>query len=143
MVYSRKDIMEMLLKYTNAWVQWPYHHAQYPWYHWYELSFNFMSYFKKIFGLGGQLHINLPSGFEDDQWEVRQIGDKTGLGKALGVKSRDIDMNITRRLFGDFILLTGVPERWSITPPAPPPVPGIDRNAVLDEAIAALEALKT
>lgn len=143
MVYSRKDIMDMLLKYTSEWKNYHYHHAQYPWYHWYELSFNFMSYFKKIFVQGGGLHINLPNGFGPNQWEVRQIGDKTGLGKVLGVKSKDIDLNITRRLFGDFIQLVGVPKRWEASPPSPLPVPSVDRNVVLQEAIDAVEALKT
>jgi len=131
--YSRKDRYNELRKYSAEWDDFPYHHAQYPYYTWGTLTENILAYLAKIFsGIGT---INLPASRNGD-YSIWQFGDKTGLGADVGVGSRDVDINITKETRADFINWVGVPARWSgDEPPAPPAPPPVVGNTLIIEGL--------
>jgi len=133
-VYSRKDRYEMLRKYSAEWDDFSYVHAQYPYYHWYEITPKFLDYVRKlIVTIGGKFEINLPSTRRPDKWAARQIVDKSGLGNYLGFKSKNIDIGISRLVRAAFLFWIGPLERPG-GPPPPPPPPTVG-NALIIEGL--------
>jgi len=112
LIYSNKPVYNKWSWYfTEEFDEWPYMHAQYPWATWNKITVYFMKWWSKLF-LDGAQNPDLPKSRKGD-YEIWQVMGKSGLGFALGAKSRDIDVGITRRLRADFIEWIGRPERWS------------------------------
>ena len=61
----------------------------------------------------------MPKGRSENDWEIWQVADKTGFGKFLGLGTRDVDFNITKRIRSKFIEWLGKPKRWGNEPDEP------------------------
>ena len=123
--YLRKELYEILREYSAEWDQWPYHHAQYYYSTWYTVTQPFLDWWYKVI-IKRERQPNLPASRSTvvlpvHPYEKHQVVAKSGLGDALGVGSKDIDISITRRTKEEFIKWIGRPARWDGTPAPPEP----------------------
>ena len=110
---------DWLRKYTKEVDNWPLYIAMYPWKNWVSnLTYAFFKWFDKVFATLTD-RPTMPYGRGEDDWEIWQVGAKTGFGKFLGTGNRDVDFNITRRIKSKFVEWLGKPKRWSDTPDVP------------------------
>jgi hypothetical protein len=125
LLYAGKyDYSGWLKFYTDEVDDWALWHAQYPWQHWYNLTAWFMNWWGGIFAKLAKSPSLAKS--RDGRYEIWQVAAKTLLGRALGVGSLDVDINISRRTLKDFTEWLGVPERLKTDQPEPPPEPDDD-----------------
>lgn len=124
-LYSNKYFYQDWLRaYTAEVDEWPFWIAQYPWGNWItNLTQYFVSWWDAVFTTLTK-RPSMPSSRSADEWEIWQLSDKTGFGEFFGLGGRDVDINITRRTWQQFIEYTGIPDRWKTTPEPPPDPPG-------------------
>ena len=120
-LYANRYFYHDWLKfYTNEFDDWPYYVAGYPWRNWItNLTSYFYEWWEKVYATLAKTP-TMPKGRGEDDWEIWQVSDKTGFGKFLGVGTRDIDLNISRRIKSEFVKWLGKPKRWSNEPIEPP-----------------------
>ena len=125
-VYANRYFYNSWLKaYTNDIDNFPLYIAAYPWSNWLtNLTAYFYNWWEKVFATLTNRPV-MPKGRGENNWEIWQIGDRTGFGKFLGTGTRDVDFNITRRTKSQFVEWLGKPKRWGNVPDVPN-VPGGD-----------------
>ena len=136
MLYTNYPTYVIMRQYYPDLDRFPLHYARFPYDYWYNLSANwepsFRAWIKDVFS--GVKQPILPPTRLPSQWEIWQLGDKTGLGYELGVSGSDnIDINISRRLLEDFREWAGLYKRWQPEGPTEPPV-----ELTLEEKVALL-----
>ena len=115
-LYSRKGIYEDWLRhYTSQVDSFPYWHAQYGFINWIDANQTKLIEWLNNITLG-IMHPNIPSS-RGDNWQIWQIGDRTGLASDFGLTGSNVDVNITRLSKNDFINWIGKPARWDEEPP--------------------------
>lgn len=141
LIYSNKyDYRDWLRSETVECDLIPYHHAQYPWTSWDNITAYFLKWWDGVFTNRTYQPALPPS--RGGSWDIWQVGANTDVGKLLGLGSEDVDVNVSKKKFNDFVMWVGWPKRWQKEPePKPEPVT-VDRNEVLNEAIAAIEGIK-
>ena len=143
--YFYKDNLRVYTAEVDGWAYWV---AQYPWGNWItNVTEYFINWWAMVFSSLTKKPSMPPSRGADD-WEIWQVGDRTGFGKFLGLGGRDVDINITRRTWANFILWVGKPSRWGgVTPPEPPTGDceelQISLNALYETILKEVPALET
>ena len=140
-LYANRYFYNSWLKfYTDEFVNWPLWVAAYPWSNWLKnLTSYFYEWWEKVYATLTN-RPTMPKGRSEDNWEIWQVGANTGFGKFLGIGTRDIDLNISRRIKSEFVEWLGKPERWGNKPIEPP----VEEECIewQEKAIKLLESFK-
>jgi hypothetical protein len=127
--YANKwDYKDWMKPFSDGADSFPYWIAQYPWKNWIA---NFTDWFKKWWHdlfVSGTRRPGMPNWLPQDHWELWQVIDASGIGQELGFDSDELDFNVSRRKKEDFIEWIGVPERWGVEEPTPPPAQGYSKE---------------
>jgi len=112
-IYSNKYIYQDWLRYySEEYDDWDMWIAQYPWADWVaSISSYFVNWWNQVFTTLTK-RPPMPASRGADDWELWQIGDKTGLGNFLGLGKPNVDFNISRRSLGGFKDWIGNVKRW-------------------------------
>ena len=89
----------------NLWV------AEYPKTHWTSIShWNVHNFLTKV--MDGTYQPQMPRTLFQDDWEIWQFADRTGIGHLFGIETDNVDINVTKRTYQEFVKFVGIPERW-------------------------------
>jgi len=90
----------------------PYWSADYPTEYWHHLhQWSMQNWITKRLNYKNP---PVPKARMEDDWDIWQFGDKTGMGEILGMETLNVDINRSRLMYNDFVSFIGVPNRWNI-----------------------------
>jgi len=114
--------------------QFEYHHAQYPWDRWDNVSPlylpRFLQNLKDIFG--GKWTPSLPPSRKT--YTMWQVGANTGIGQELGFGADYLDVNVSRMPLLEFRVYSHLETRWAGGIPKPP-LTVEERLTLLEKAV--------